>query len=190
MDEAGRGCLAGPVVAAAVALVPGVRLPGLRDSKLLSPRVREELHDLILRRAEDVAWAWAGPREIDRLNILNASFLAMRRAIRRLRRPPGAILVDGHMTIPQLDILQEAVVDGDALCRSIAAASVVAKVVRDRLMDRCHGIYPDYGFDHNRGYGTAEHLEALARHGAVPLHRFSFEPVAMTRQGWLLARSW
>lgn len=182
VDEAGRGCLAGPVVAAAVVLPPGVRLRGLRDSKLLFFEEREALYDVILSRAEDVAWAWAGPRAIDRINILQASFLAMRRALARLRRPPAAVLVDGHMTIPQLGCTQQTLVDGDARCRSIAAASVVAKVVRDRLMARCHEVFPSYAFDMNKGYGTPQHLEALTLHGPTPLHRFSFEPVAMTRQ--------
>lgn len=187
VDEAGRGCLAGPVVAAAVVLSPKVRIRGLRDSKLLAPHRREILMQRILERADDVAWGWAGPRQIDRVNILQASFLSMRRALRRLRKAPGAILVDGNMTIPGVDCRQRALVDGDARCRSIAAASIVAKVIRDRLMIRCHEIYPQYGFDSNKGYPTLEHIEALSRHGITPLHRYSFAPVALTRQGDLLA---
>ncbi|MBD3335455.1 MAG: ribonuclease HII [Candidatus Eisenbacteria bacterium] len=190
VDEAGRGSLAGPVVAAAVVLAPRMRLPGLADSKLLPPGRREELYALILKRAEDVTWGWAGPREIDRINILQASFLAMRRALGRMRRPPCVVLVDGPHGIPEIECEQRPLVDGDARCRSIAAAGIVAKVIRDRLMERCHRIYPHFDFHHNRGYGTPEHLAALARHGACPLHRRSYAPVAMLRQTDFLAQSW
>ncbi|MBU1702161.1 MAG: ribonuclease HII [Candidatus Eisenbacteria bacterium] len=186
VDEAGRGCLAGPVVAAAVILSPGTRLPGLNDSKKLSLTQREQMFALLSSRAEYLTWAWSGPREIDRFNILQATFMAMRRALSRLPVLPAMVLVDGSMTIPGWSGPQEALIRGDGRCRSIAAAGVVAKVVRDRLMERCHNLYPQFGFNNNRGYGTPDHLLALMLKGPCPLHRRSFAPVAMTRQGFFL----
>jgi ribonuclease HII len=170
------------VVAAAVVLAPGARLPGLADSKLLSPAQREALLERILEVAEGVAWAWVGPRTIDRVNILQASLMAMRRAVARLPRLPAVVLVDGTRAIPDLPCPQETVVDGDATCRSIAAASIVAKVVRDRIMTRCDALYPAYGFASNKGYGTREHRLALRRLGPTPLHRLSYRPVAEALQ--------
>lgn len=173
VDEAGRGPLAGPVVAAAVILPPGARLPGLDDSKRLSPAVRLRLYRRILRVAVAVAVGHASPREVDRLNVHRAAQEAMRRALRRLCPPPEAVLVDG-LPLPGLELPQRAVVGGDALCRSIAAASVVAKVWRDRLMDRLDRRYPQYGFARHKGYPTRDHRLALERYGPSPVHRQSF----------------
>jgi ribonuclease HII len=182
VDEVGRGCLAGPVVAAAAILRPGARLPGLRDSKLLSPRARRRLVPAI-RRAS-FAWriASVSPASIDAQNIRQASFLAMRRAIARLGVRPDHVIVDGF-SIPGLELPQTGLVKADLRCRTVAAASILAKVARDRLMDRYHRIYPHFGFDHNRGYATADHLEALARYGPAPIHRRSFHPVQQALAG-------
>ncbi len=173
VDEAGRGPLAGPVVAAAVILPVGVRLPGLRDSKLLSPRRRERLLGLIREAA--VAWSVCAvlPGEIDRLNIRRAALLAMARAVGRLDPVPDWVLVDGE-PIPGLAWRQTGVPRGDALCASIAAASVLAKVYRDRVMDAFDRLYPGYGFARHKGYPTEEHRAALARLGPCPIHRRSF----------------
>jgi ribonuclease HII len=181
VDEAGRGPLAGPVVAAAVVFPADARgVPGLRDSKLLSPRRRERVAALVRRRALAVAVAAASVREIDRYNIRRATVLAMRRAIRRLPSVPDHILVDG-LPLPELMLEHDAIVDGDARCQSIAAASVIAKTVRDRLMDRLAPRYAAYGWASNRGYATDDHLTALALRGPTPHHRWSFEPVAQLR---------
>lgn len=181
IDEAGRGPLAGPVVAAAVVFPAHMRgVPGLRDSKLLTPAARERIARLVRRRAVAVAVAAASVREIDRLNIRRATILAMRRAIYRLPTAPDSILVDG-LPVPELLLEHDAIVDGDACCQSIAAASVIAKTVRDALMGRLAGRYAGYGWDSNRGYGTEDHLAALAVLGPTPHHRRSFEPVAQLR---------
>ena len=179
VDEAGRGPLAGPVVAAAVVLPPRAHLPGLDDSKVLDPDVRNELALAVRARAVAVGWSIVGPRTIERLNILRATDLAMRRAVGRLSRraSPELLLVDGHRTIPDTPWTQEAVVDGDAKSLAVAAASVIAKTVRDRIMDRLDRYYPQYGFARHKGYGTPEHLEALEAHGPCPWHRYSFAPV-------------
>jgi len=179
VDEAGRGPLAGPVVAAAVILEPGGRWDGLNDSKQLGAEQRETLHARVLSGARAFAWAVLGPRAIDRLNIRRASLEAMRRAVTRLRVAPTLVLVDGRDVIPGLSPRQIAVVDGDARMLSIAAASVLAKVVRDRIMDRLDGVWPGYGFARHKGYGTPEHLEAIERLGPCALHRFSFRPVCL-----------
>jgi ribonuclease HII len=181
VDEAGRGPLAGPVVAAAVVLARGVRWDGIDDSKLLTPAQRDELYARVLSEARAFAWAVMGPRAIDRMNIRRASLEAMRRAVARLRVVPDLVLVDGDSLIPGLGRDQQAVVGGDARLLSIAAASVVAKVVRDRIMDRLDPVWPGYGFARHKGYGTPEHLEALARLGPCPIHRFSFTPVCVQR---------
>jgi ribonuclease HII len=179
IDEAGRGCLAGPVVAGAVILPARCRLPGLTDSKLLSPARREELAALIKARA--VAWAVGAARswEIDRLNVLQATFLAMRRAVAHLGVRPDVLLVDGNKTIPMVppDIAQEAVVDGDLKVRCISAASILAKTFRDRMLVRLDLRWPGYGLAGHKGYGTAEHLEALRRLGPCGAHRRSFRGV-------------
>lgn len=182
VDEAGRGCLAGPVVAAAVVLKPGARIPGLRDSKLLTAEKRERLVPHILRACRAWGIGAVAPKGVDRWNIRRASFRAMRRAIERLSISPAHVLVDGFQ-IPNLDLPQTGLVKGDRRCRSIAAASILAKVARDRRMDRYHDLYPRYGFDRNRGYPTPEHLEALEKHGLTPLHRRSFAPVRRIIEG-------
>jgi ribonuclease HII len=176
VDEAGRGPLAGPVVAAAVILPPGAAFPGLTDSKLLTPAQRQELCRDIRRRA--LAWAVAefSPRQIERLGILAASLRAMAQAVAALSLTPELVLVDGRDPLP-LALPQQPVVDGDARCLSIAAASVVAKVHRDGLMEACHRQYPQYNFARHKGYATAEHLEALRRWGPCPLHRRTFRGV-------------
>jgi ribonuclease HII len=185
VDEAGRGCLAGPVVAAAAILRPGARLPGLRDSKLLSPRARQRLVPAI--QAASLAWrvASVSATAIDSTDIRQASFLAMRRAIAGLDLRPDHVIVDGF-SIPGLDLPQTGLVKADRRCRTVAAASILAKVARDRLMDRYHRLYPEYGFDRNRGYPTPHHLDALVRLGPAPVHRRTFLPVQQVLSGQML----
>jgi ribonuclease HII len=173
VDEAGRGPLAGPVVAAAVVLAPDVCVEGADDSKVLSPALRGELYDEILARARCVGVGAASVREIDRRNILRATTVAMQRALRRLAVAPDHIVVDG-LPVVHLGREHEAVVDGDALVHSIACASIVAKVVRDRLMRRLAVRYPAYAWDRNAGYGTAEHRAAIDELGVTPHHRLTF----------------
>jgi ribonuclease HII len=182
VDEVGRGPLAGPVVAAAVILPPKPRIRGLNDSKVLSPEMREHLFELILESALSIGVGWCSSRHIDRVNILRASHRAMLRATDRLRTPPLHLLVDG-LFVPGLPYPQTPVVGGDGRCACIAAASIVAKVLRDRLMVRLSSRYPDYGFDHNMGYPTPEHFEALARSGPCAHHRKSFAPVRESLEG-------
>jgi ribonuclease HII len=179
VDEAGRGPLAGPVVAAAVVLGPGTRWDDLDDSKKLDEKTREALYARVLTEARAFGWAVVGARAIDYMNIRRASLEAMRRAVTRLRVAPDLVLVDGRDVIPFVRCRQEAVIDGDATMLSIAAASVVAKVVRDRIMGRLDRVWPDYGFARHKGYGTPEHLAAIDRCGPCPLHRYSFSPVAV-----------
>jgi len=180
VDEVGRGPLAGPVVAAAVILDPRRRIRGLQDSKLLTPERREVLDARV--RARAVAWsvAWADPAEIDSLNILRASMLAMRRAVDRLCVSPGHVVVDGNCC-PRLGArcTVEAVIGGDGLVPCVSAASIVAKVWRDALMARIDSLYPGYGFAQHKGYGTPEHLSALARLGPCAVHRKTFAPIAL-----------
>jgi len=177
VDEAGRGPLAGPVVAAAV-VFPAFAKPirGLRDSKLLTAAARERLAALVRVRALAVAVGAASVREIDRFNIRRAAVLAMRRALTRLAVRPDVVLVDG-LPCPELGCPHQAIVDGDARCHSIAAASVIAKTVRDRLMALLGGRHPAYAWASNKGYGTPEHLAALAELGFTAHHRRSFSPV-------------
>ncbi|MDP3245762.1 MAG: ribonuclease HII [Polaromonas sp.] len=177
VDEAGRGPLAGPVVAAAVILDDLHPIKGLGDSKVISPRRRERLYDEILAKALCCSIAEASVEEIDRLNILQATMLAMRRAVEGLRLKPAKVLVDGNR-LPTLNVLAEAIVRGDALVPAISAASILAKVYRDRLCQHLHQEFPQYGFAMHKGYGTAEHLAALREHGACLHHRRSFSPVA------------
>ena len=177
VDEAGRGPLAGPVVAAAVILDDLKPIPGLADSKTLSPRQRERLSAEIHARALCFSVAQASVEEIDRLNILQATLLAMRRAVMGLRLKPHKVLVDGNR-LPTLDIVAEAVVQGDRKVPAISAASILAKVARDRWCLEIDAEYPAYGFAAHKGYGTAQHLLALQQHGATPWHRRSFSPVA------------
>ncbi|MDM7916754.1 MAG: ribonuclease HII [Candidatus Eisenbacteria bacterium] len=182
VDEVGRGCLAGPVVAAAVILKPGARIPGLRDSKILLARERRALIPKIRAARVSYGIGAVAPCGIDRWNIRRASFRAMRIALSRLDPLPEHALVDGFR-IPRLGLAQTHLVRGDRRCRCIAAASVIAKVARDRRMDRYHLLYPQYLFHRNRGYATPAHLEALGRFGPSPLHRRSFEPVRRRIEG-------
>ena len=176
VDEAGRGPLAGPVVAAAVILDDQNPIQGLADSKKLTALRRERLFDEIRAKALCCCIAEASVEEIDTLNILQATLLAMRRAVEGLRLKPTKVLVDGNR-LPVLDVLAEAIVKGDSKVPAISAASILAKVHRDRLCDEWHTQYPAYGFDAHKGYGTATHLQALREHGPSPWHRRSFAPV-------------
>jgi ribonuclease HII len=173
VDEAGRGPLAGPVVAAAVILPEGVSVDGADDSKQLSAGTREELYLRIMEAALYVGVGAASVREIDRRNILRATTVAMQRALDRLAADPGHVVVDG-LPVKWLGRAHEAVVDGDALVHSIGCASIVAKVVRDRLMHRLAARYPGYGWERNAGYGTAEHRAAIEEIGLTPHHRLTF----------------
>jgi ribonuclease HII len=175
VDEVGRGCLAGPVVAAAVVLHPDRHIAGVCDSKLVPAVERERLHDQILRHA--IAWAVASadPTEIDRINIHQASLRAMQRAVLSLAPLPDIVLVDAFR-VPELPMAQRGVPHGDRRCSAIAAASIVAKVTRDRLMIELHSRDPRYGFDRHKGYATADHLDAVARFGYSDVHRRSFRP--------------
>jgi ribonuclease HII len=178
VDEVGRGCLAGPVVTSAVVLDPTRHIPGLRDSKLLTPAARERLRDLIVGRARAWSVAEASAAEIDRFNIHRASLEAMRRAVMALVPLPDLVLVDAFR-VPGLPMAQRGIVKGDVKCSAIAAASIVAKVHRDRLMCRLHEADTRYGFDRHKGYATAEHLEAVSRYGYSPVHRRSFRPPSL-----------
>ena len=175
VDEVGRGCLAGPVVAAAVVLHPDRHIPGVCDSKTVQAPERERLYDKIVTHA--IAWAVAAadPREIDRINIHQASLRAMQRAVLALAPLPDIVLVDAFR-IPGIPMAQRGVVHGDRRCSAIAAASIVAKVTRDRQMLELHGRDPRYGFDRHKGYATADHLDAVARFGYSDVHRRSFRP--------------
>jgi len=176
VDEAGRGPLAGPVVAAAVILDDLHPIQGLADSKKLTALRREKLYDEIRAKALCCSIAEASVEEIDRLNILQATLLAMRRAVEGLRLKPAKVLVDGNR-LPVLDVLAEAIVKGDATVPAISAASILAKVHRDRWCAEYDREFPQYGFAAHKGYGTAEHLAALRAHGACPQHRKTFAPV-------------
>ena len=188
IDEVGRGPLAGPVVAAAVVLSGDPRIEGLADSKALDEAERErlcaEIRAAVSRGEASVGIGWCTTREIDRINILQATHRAMHRALDRLPTAPVHLLVDGH-PVPSLPGEQTALVKGDARCACIGAASIVAKVVRDRFMDALARRYPAYGFDRNKGYATEEHRRALAEEGPCPHHRETFSPVAFSRQGSL-----
>lgn len=177
VDEAGRGPLAGNVVAAAVILDDLHPIAGLNDSKKLTALRREKLFIEIQAKALCVSIGQASVEEIDRLNILQATMLAMQRAVNGLRLKPVKVLIDGNR-IPQLDVLAEGIVGGDAKVKAISAASIIAKVTRDRQCDELHAQYPQYGFASHKGYGTAEHMAALKRHGVTPEHRRSYAPVA------------
>jgi ribonuclease HII len=181
IDEAGRGPLAGPVVAAAVILRPGPSIAGVADSKVLSPETRLRLSVTIRRRALCFGIGWADPAEIDSLNILQATFLAMRRAVLSMTFLPDVLLVDGNR-LPRLEGLgsalrARAIIGGDASERAISAASILAKTARDHYMDQMHTVYPEYAFASHKGYATALHRRLLAEHGPCPLHRRSFFPL-------------
>jgi ribonuclease HII len=182
IDEAGRGPLAGPVVAAAVILSRQKAFSGLKDSKCLSPAKREQLFVQISHSARDVSVGYADAAEIDAIGILPATHNAMRRAVCGLTFKPDCLLIDA-VTLPDVHMVQRAIVKGDSLSRSIAAASVVAKVTRDRVMGELHDRYPQYNFRAHKGYGTAEHLRLLDRFGPCDAHRKCFRPIAdMTSQ--------
>jgi ribonuclease HII len=176
VDEAGRGPLAGPVVAACVVLRPGTRIPGVRDSKMMTAAERESALHRIRARAVAMAVGVGSVTEVDAFNIRMASLLAMRRAVAALGMTPQGFLVDG-MDALVCEAPCEAVVDGDAKSLAVAAASILAKVTRDAMMDDQALSYPRYGFEHNKGYGTPEHCEALRLHGPCEIHRKSFRPV-------------
>jgi ribonuclease HII len=176
IDEAGRGPLAGPVVSAAVILPPDIAAPEVTDSKKLSPRKRDRLFDLIMDGAVAVGIGEVPPEEIDRINILQASLLSMAKAAADLTQRPDYLLIDGKFEIPA-EVPQRAIVKGDAMSISIAAASIVAKVTRDRLMERYHQQYPQFGFQRHKGYPTKAHREAIRKHGICPIHRKTFKGV-------------
>lgn len=177
VDEVGRGPLAGPVVAAAVIFPPDVAIPGINDSKKLSAIERIALSAEIEPRARACSIGIVTPGEIDRFNILKASLMAMRRAVEKLSIQPDFLLIDGREKIGQLKIPQRAVIKGDSLSQSIAAASIIAKVARDKMMATLHREFPHFDFVHNQGYGTKSHKEALSKFGPCPEHRRSFSPV-------------
>ncbi len=181
IDEAGRGCLAGPVVAAAVILPDNFFLPGLNDSKKLSPQKREKIAVEIKAQAKAWAIGLAWPEEIDRINILQATLKAMGRAVKNLKQTPRFLLIDGNQTIP-LDIPQKAVVGGDAQVPCISAASILAKTFRDHLMFHLDRRYPGYRLAKHKGYGTREHLLAIKRLGPCPVHRKTFKGVLRQRE--------
>jgi ribonuclease HII len=176
VDEAGRGPLAGPVVAAAVILDSKRRIRGLDDSKVLSPKKREALYELIVERSVAYCVASASVEEIDTLNILHATMLAMKRAVEGLRVIPTLAKIDGNRC-PTISVRSEAIIGGDALVPCISAASIIAKVTRDRMLLELHQTFPVYGFDAHAGYGTPQHLAALLEHGPCEHHRRSFAPV-------------
>jgi ribonuclease HII len=178
VDEVGRGPLAGPVVAAAVILPPEEKIKGLDDSKKLTPKKREELCREIKEKALAIGVGRIGHRLIDRLNIGRANLLAMKKAVEKLKIPPDFLLVDGERNYIKISIPQKGISGGDRKCASIAAASIVAKVVRDRIMLRYHKKFPQYGFDQHKGYGTRLHLKSLEELGPCPIHRWSFAPVS------------
>lgn len=188
VDEAGRGSIAGPVVAAAAIFDGSCRLPGLADSKLVKPADRERLFDLIHRKAVCVGVGIADARMVDRLNVLKATHFAMSEAIRQLEPRPDLLIVDGR-GLPGAALPQRAIVGGDRTCASIAAASIVAKVVRDRMMVELDETYPGYAFGRHKGYGTRVHLQRLMELGPTPEHRRSFAPVRAARQGRLSLES-
>lgn len=177
VDEAGRGPLAGPVVAAACILPENFVLEGVDDSKKLTPLERYELYERILIENIDFGIGIVDAIRIDQINILQATFEAMLIAISHLKSKPDHILVDGNL-LPKTTISAQAIIDGDALCQSIAMASIIAKVTRDNIMIAFHQKYPDYGFDTHKGYATEKHFTALAKHGPSPIHRRSFAPCA------------
>jgi len=176
VDEAGRGPLAGPVVAAAVILPVGFQAPGLNDSKKLTPKKRDIFYEKIKKDAAAVGIGMADVAQIDRINILNAALRSMLIAVNNLKPQPDYLLIDGNVVI-ESNLPQQAVVKGDSLSISVAAASVVAKVTRDRIMEKYHALYPAYGFNRHKGYPTLQHREALKIHGCCPIHRKTFKGV-------------
>jgi len=184
VDEVGRGALAGPVVATAVILPPGIDSPWLslvRDSKLLSPTRREYLYKPLQQEAIAVGIGIIPSEIIDSSSVLKATWLAMQTAVQNLPRSPDFLLVDGT-AVPNLPIPQQKIIRGDKICLSIACASIIAKVTRDRIMAELHQVYPQYGLARHKGYGTKEHLTCLEHHGPSPIHRLSFAPVKELRK--------
>ncbi|MGH2429567.1 MAG: ribonuclease HII [Candidatus Limnocylindria bacterium] len=182
LDEVGRGCLAGPVVAAAVILPERHRIKGIRDSKVIPRRRREALYERILDRADGIGVGCVEVEVIDRINILQATKLAMRQALARLPSRPDHLLIDA-LSLRDVDLPQRPIIDGDAISASIAAASIVAKVTRDRICDEFDARYPAYGFARNKGYGTRRHVDALLAAGPCSWHRRSFAPVRLILAG-------
>ncbi|MEK6744404.1 MAG: ribonuclease HII [Nitrospirota bacterium] len=178
LDEAGRGPLAGPVVAAAVVFPEGLLIPGVTDSKQVAEGRRERLYTEITAAAVAYGIGIVDERTIDEVNILEASIIAMERALECISPPPDHLLIDGNFTIPRISIPQRPIVKGDCLSHSIAAASILAKVTRDRLMRDLHERYPQYNFQKHKGYGTKEHMELIRLYGPCDAHRKSFQPVA------------
>jgi ribonuclease HII len=186
IDEVGRGSLAGPVVAAAVILPERHRIKGIRDSKVVPRARREALYELILDRAEGVGVGCIEVEVIDRINILQATKLAMREALGRMAEPPDHLLIDA-LSLREVDLPQRPIIDGDAISASIAAASIVAKVTRDRICDEIDQRYPAYGFARHKGYGTRRHVDALLTEGPCAWHRRSFAPIRMLLAGQQLS---
>ncbi|MFZ4462613.1 MAG: ribonuclease HII [Bacteroidales bacterium] len=180
-DEAGRGCLSGPVVAAAVILPEGFDHDLLNDSKKLSPVQRDKMRLIIMDQSISYGVGLASPEEIDQINILNASFLAMHRAIEKLKTRPGLLLIDGNRFTPFPGIKHICIVSGDALYRSIAAASILAKTYRDELMADLHQTFPEYNWKQNKGYPTIAHKTAISEYGFTPHHRLTFNAAIQTR---------
>lgn len=178
VDEVGRGPLAGPVVAAAVIMPPDITIEGLTDSKKLSAPRRQEIFEEIVEMGLVCAVGVLDHETIDRMNILRASLMAMRKAVMDLKQAPDIVLVDGNYLIPNIEQPQFAVVGGDRQCQSISAASIVAKITRDSIMDKYEAMYPSFSFSKHKGYPTPEHLEELREHGPTDIHRRSFRPVA------------
>jgi ribonuclease HII len=177
IDEAGRGPLAGPVVAAAVILPQNVVIQGLNDSKQLSEKKREKLFEIIREKALTYAVEIVDNKTIDKINILQSTFLAMHNAVSNLKIKPELCLVDGNHKVPKLSINQEAIISGDAKSACIAAASILAKVTRDRMMVEYAKQYPVYEFERHKGYGTKKHIEVLNKYGPCPIHRLTFAPI-------------
>ena len=173
IDEAGRGPLAGPVVAACVVMPMDMEIDGIYDSKKLSPKRREAMYDIIYDTALSIGVGWIDHEDIDEINILNATYSAMEMAIKACDIKPDYLLIDA-VKLPNIHIPQRSIVKGDNQSQSIAAASIVAKVTRDREMKKWHDIYPEYGFNRHKGYGTKQHIEAIKEHGLCPIHRKSF----------------
>ncbi len=182
LDEAGRGPLAGPVVAAAVILPPGLLIPGLTDSKQVPEPERDRLFEVIRRQAVCYGVGVADERTIDEVNILQATIIAMEKALAALSPPPDYLLLDA-ITLPRIRLPQKPLIQGDCRSHSIAAASILAKVTRDRLMLELHAKYPQYNFHKHKGYGTREHMDLLREHGPCEAHRKSFSPVAALLRG-------
>lgn len=178
VDEVGRGPIAGPVVAAAVIMPVGLKIEGLTDSKKMTPLRREKIFNIILELELPCAVGMLDNESIDKINILKASLMAMRKAVMDLKKAPDFLLVDGSFTIPKIDIPQFSVVGGDLKCPSISAASVIAKVTRDKIMDKYQALYPSFSFSKHKGYPTAEHIRELKEFGPTEIHRKTFKPVA------------